>query len=89
MSTALACPQCGDHTSLRTTERVLGYQSASVFVEPNGSAAPDIEYGSTEMLWDTSETIGWNCGACLWEGPEGVDDPFAAGLVPVTGEEES
>ncbi len=75
----LACPNCGDTDGLQTTERVLGCQSASVTVRDDGST--DIEWGSTDMLWDTSETLAWSCAFCLWEGPEGVTDPVAV-LVP-------
>jgi hypothetical protein len=71
----LACPQCGDSSSLRTLERILGHLGAGARVRGDGETT--IDWGSTTMLWDTSTTIAWGCSACSWEGPDGVTDPTA------------
>ena len=59
--TKLSCPKCGESDRLSTTERLIGLALCEIYDNDR------IEYeGSTEILWDTSETIGITC-SCGWE----------------------
>ena len=61
MSEPLSCPECGKSDQLATTERLIGLALCEVYDNK------EVVYeGSTEILWDSSETIGISC-RCGWE----------------------
>lgn len=55
------CPECGETNDLATIERLIGVARMRV------TEAGDVEYeGETTISWDTTETVGVQCG-CGWE----------------------
>lgn len=58
---ALACPTCGETESLATTERLYGAALCNEIT----AEGPEYE-GYTEMDWDSSTTVGVECGGCGW-----------------------
>lgn len=76
----LACPKCGEPDGLVTVESIEGHADLyGVYREPDGRINPE-HAGWTEIIWDSSETVGFACG-CGWEG-QGKD------LVPYESEDE-
>jgi hypothetical protein len=61
MTVKLACPECGKSDCLSTTERLYGLAFCEVYED--GEIAFE---GGTEVLFDTSETIGIVC-RCGWQ----------------------
>lgn len=70
----LACPNCGSSTDLATIESAWMLYSVNS-VRHSGLEYPDLDWGETsETLYDTAQTIGVHCRACLWDH-EGADWP--------------
>jgi hypothetical protein len=74
----LGCPTCRE-ARLSTIERIDGLASISTITQ---DASGEIEYdftGDTEVLWDTSTTVGVQCRSCDWshEGDDWVEQLVA------------
>ena len=62
MSDPLHCPQCHRDDQLGTIERLDGVaECAEITAE-----GPEFT-GETEVIYDTSETVGVQCQACYWD----------------------
>lgn len=61
------CPRCESESSLATLEQIYGLAGCSAI----SADGPDWG-GETEVLYDTSTTVGVSCQECGWEY-EGAD----------------
>lgn len=65
-----ACPKCGSTESLATVEVLEGLAPLDISRSWNseGTVVVETEHsGSTDVLWDSSSSVGLCCRACLWE----------------------
>lgn len=75
MATRLVCPSCGSDR-LATIEKLEGF--ADVIVMDDGKVGWGS--GGTDILWDTSKTVGIHCRDCDWEA-DATDDTNLASLL--------
>lgn len=73
----LACPSCGS-VELKTLESLLGTCEATFYADGETDFG-----GYTEVSWDSSETVGVECGHCAWSATdkELPDGQTAEGLL--------
>jgi hypothetical protein len=63
--THLVCPSCaGDE--LATVEQIIGHSRVTIKTGADGAPAMH-HHNGTDLLWDTTKSIGIHCTSCGWE----------------------
>lgn len=66
MAPKVVCQGCESDGPFATLESIQGAASISVYLD--GFGVPHYEHsGSTEVFWDSSETVGYICRNCDFE----------------------
>jgi hypothetical protein len=65
--TNLVCPAC-DSDDLASVEQIIGHAPVTIKTRARASGVPAMHYhGRTDLLWDTTKSIGIHCRSCGWE----------------------
>jgi hypothetical protein len=71
------CPKCESADDFETVEELIGHAEVTgIYRDAETRPSPDFA-GETEILWDTSETVGLRCDACGWEALCADGDPYS------------